>query len=281
MGCTPRRRSLPGGAARVVAARPRRAELERGGAASPWWWSEGTSLGRWRTRTIAALAACCVAGCGTPVTRGTRIQFFPALHDEGLQDASYDAVVRTLQRNGATITGTTSAEVRASVPMQCSGRAVVADLRFARTAGPQSVGVRLCSADARRGAGCVEGTPERTPSGPCGDRTAQLLSNIERDLADHMMAKVPVASPGRGAWWDDTSLGGLASLVSIRRWAPEREPWWAASGHSTLIASSPVMAASPLRAGRALAALDRAQSDPAPVEPRPAARKPTAVRAAR
>jgi hypothetical protein len=222
-----------------------------------------------------------VAGCGAPVTRGTRIQFFPALHDEGLQDASYDAVVRTLQRNGATITGTSASEVRASVPMQCSGRAVVADLRFARTAGPQSVGVRLCAADARGGGGCVEGTPERRPSGPCGDRTAQLLSTIERDLADHMMAKVPVASHGRGAWWDDTSPGGLASLVSIRRGAPERDAWWPATGHSTRIASSPAFAPSPLGAGRALAALDGAQAGAGPVAPRPTARQPTAVRPAR
>ena len=41
--------------------------------------------------------------CGSPLTRGTIIQFFPPLADEALQAASSDAVLHVLHRHGATL----------------------------------------------------------------------------------------------------------------------------------------------------------------------------------
>lgn len=227
----------------------------------------GDSLGPRSVTGIVVLGLLLIA-CGSPVTRGTIVQFFPPLADEALQAASFDAVVHVLHRHGATISSPATAEVvRASIPLECSGRRGVAEFRFARSAGPQTVGVRICPSGSS-GRGCVEGAPDVRPAGPCRDSTARLLSSIEHDLAESLMGRVALANRKPRPWWGGASLGSLESLLLLSHPA-ERNEWWRGPSDGSQLSARPLwnggrVAAVQTTRSRAITALSQGTTPPQP-----------------
>ena len=201
------------------------------------------------------MASWALAACGSPITRGTRIEFFPPIDDDALQVASVETVGRVLRHHGATIVASTGSEVLASVPLECPRRdGGVAEFRFTRSAGPQAVAVRFCP---ERGVACVDGSPDVPPAGPCADDMARLLSSIEQDLTESLLGKVAIATPHERSRWEDLSLESLFSLVSMRRWVTpdfDRDSGWRRPSGSAVGATPP-------RSGRRLAALEADLAD--------------------
>ncbi len=161
---------------------------------------------------MLAVSFAMLAACAARTSRQQDILFFPGPADSDLQEAARDAVLAVFKLHQVSVADAgPGAEVRGFKVVDCDDHPRVAYFRFAPSPGEQTVRVWMCPdgvddcSTARRGS---------VPAA-CTQPTNRLVSSMETDLTNGLLARsVRVASAPR-PWWEDISLDSMLALISV------------------------------------------------------------------